>query len=64
MTIINYCHHNDLTLDIVPVAISVPGVTGGHGSYTFGYKFVHLSNHLEFSKSSNYLTRLSLGAHE
>jgi len=42
LTIINFCQHNDLTVDIVPVTINFPGVTGSSGSFTFGYKFVHL----------------------
>jgi hypothetical protein len=43
-TIINYCQHNDLTVDIVPVTISVPGVSFGNGSFTLGYKFIHLGS--------------------
>jgi len=43
-TIINYCQHNDLTIDILPVTISVTGVTNGNGSFTLGYKFVHLGD--------------------
>uniref|UniRef100_A0A6B2LCT9 BTB domain-containing protein n=1 Tax=Arcella intermedia TaxID=1963864 RepID=A0A6B2LCT9_9EUKA len=43
-TITNYCLHNGLTVDIVPVTLTFPGMTSERGSFTFGYKFVHLMN--------------------
>jgi len=59
-TIINYCLHNDLTVDIIPVSINFPGVGGERGSFVFGYKFVHLmSVHNHSEKRKFYPRRVS-----